>query len=88
MADAVNTISEVSVSDESGQASSMQRIDPKFARMVPNASGSNIEALVMTLPGVFSTNELSSQYSVRGGNFDENLVYVNDIEVFRPLLIR
>ena len=88
MPDAVNTISEVSVSDESGQASSMQRIDPKYSRMVPNASGSNIEALIMTLPGVFSTNELSSQYSVRGGNFDENLVYVNDIEVYRPLLIR
>ena len=41
-----------------------------------------------TLPGVSITNELSTQYSVRGGNFDENLVYVNEIEVYRPFLIR
>ena len=45
-------------------------------------------SLIKTLPGVSSNNELSSQYSVRGGNFDENLVYVNDIEVYRPFLIR
>ena len=47
-----------------------------------------MENLVKTLDGVSSNNELSSQYSVRGGNFDENLVYVNDIEIFRPLLVR
>jgi len=51
----------------------------------PNNS---IEAILKTFPGVNSNNELSSQYSVRGGNFDENLVYVNDIEVYRPFLIR
>ncbi len=42
----------------------------------------------MTLPGVSNNNELSTQYNVRGGNFDENLVYVNGIEVYRPFLIR
>ena len=40
------------------------------------------------MPGVVSNNELSSQYSVRGGNYDENLVYVNDIEIYRPFLVR
>jgi len=49
--------------------------------------GSGIENIIKTLPGVFSNNELSSQYSVRGGNFDENLVYVNDVEIYRPQLI-
>ena len=47
-----------------------------------------VEGLVRTLPGVVGTNELSSQYNVRGGNFDENLVYVNGIEVYRPFLVR
>ena len=47
-----------------------------------------MEAILKTLPGVSSANELSSQYSVRGGNFDENLVYVNGIEIYRPFLVR
>ncbi len=51
----------------------------------PNAG---VEAVLMTLPGVSNNNELSTQYNVRGGNFDENLVYVNGIEVYRPFLIR
>lgn len=54
---------------------------------LPTSSGS-FEAVLFTQPGVYNKNELSSQYSVRGGNFDENLVYVNDIEVYRPFLIR
>ena len=62
-------------------------IDIKPIDQLPNASG-NIEAIIKTLPGVASGNELSSQYSVRGGSFDENLVYVNDIEIHRPMLIQ
>ena len=50
--------------------------------------GSSVEGIIKTLPGVSSYNELSSQYSVRGGNFDENLVYVNGIELYRPFLVR
>ena len=57
------------------------------AKNLPSVNQS-VEALLKTLPGVQSNHELSSQYSVRGGNFDENLVYVNDIEIFRPFLIR
>src|SRR5690606_17580947 len=47
-----------------------------------------IENVLKTLPGVYSNNELSTQYNVRGGNYDENLVYVNEIEIYRPFLIR
>ena len=63
------------------------RIEPKTIEMIPSASG-NFEGVLKTLPGVVSNNELSSTYSVRGGNFDENLVYVNDIEINRPFLVR
>ena len=63
------------------------RIDPKEARIIPTPAG-GIESLIIMQPGVVTTSELSSQYSVRGGNFDENLVYVNDIEIYRPFLVR
>jgi len=63
------------------------RLDPKhLARLTGPVSG--VERLLKTLPGVYSTQELSFQYSVRGGNFDENLVYVNGIEIHRPFLVR
>lgn len=60
---------------------------PKLAERLPSMSG-GIETLIKTLPGVSNNNELSSQYSVRGGNFDENLVYVNGIEIIRPFLVK
>lgn len=63
------------------------RLDPKLVAVLPGPSG-GVEGLVKMLPGVSSTTELSSQYSVRGGNFDENLVYVNGIEIYRPFLVR
>tara|TARA_Y100000588_G_scaffold78431_1_gene81968 strand:+ start:25795 stop:28260 length:2466 start_codon:yes stop_codon:yes gene_type:complete len=62
-------------------------IDPKTLRTIKGAQP-GIENILKTLPGVNISNELSTQYSVRGGNFDENLVYVNEIEVYRPFLIR
>lgn len=80
-------IEEVSVSARQERASTMVWIDTKALRLVPGATGS-VESLIKTLPGVSSNNELSSQYSVRGGNFDENLVYVNDVEIYRPFLVR
>ena len=80
-------ISQINISDQQYRKTSLTRINPKIIDVIPNVSG-NIESVIKTLPGVSSNNELSSQYSVRGGNFDENLVYVNDIEVYRPLLIR
>lgn len=65
----------------------LTKLKAKKFNKIPGAN-SGVENLLMTLPGVNSSNELSTQYSVRGGSFDENLVYVNGIEVYRPFLIR
>ena len=62
-------------------------ITPEKIRKIPGAN-SGVETILKLLPGVSSNNELSTQYAVRGGNYDENLVYVNEIEVYRPFLIR
>ena len=62
-------------------------ISPQMLRTIKGAQP-GVENILKTLPGVNISNELSTQYSVRGGNFDENLVYVNEIEVYRPFLIR
>ncbi len=63
------------------------KIEPRTIEQLPNVSG-NFESFLKTMPGVVSNNELSSTYSVRGGSFDENLVYVDDIEIYRPFLVR
>ncbi|GAB4446822.1 MAG: carboxypeptidase-like regulatory domain-containing protein [Bacteroidia bacterium] len=81
-----NILSDVQIVYES-QPSEMQKIEPKLFFKLPSTTG-NIEDLVKTQIGVTSNNELSSGYSVRGGNFDENLTYINDIEVYRPFLVR
>ena len=81
------SINEVIVQSDEERRSTITKIDPKLISSLPSASG-NFEAILKTLPGVNSNNELSSQYSVRGGNFDENLVYVNDVEIYRPFLVR
>ncbi len=62
-------------------------IEPETIKKIPGANA-GIENILKTLPGVNSNNELSTQYAVRGGNYDENLVYVNEVEVYRPFLIR
>ena len=85
---AKNTLlNDVIVKDKKSRKESFNRIKPKHVKILPGSQG-GIEAILKTLPGVSSANELSSQYSVRGGNFDENLVFVNGIEVYRPFLIR
>lgn len=80
-------LDEVIVKDERDAAAGLTSIDVKT---VKNIIGPNqgIENTLMTLPGVNNNNELSTQYNVRGGNFDENLVYVNGIQVYRPFLVR
>jgi hypothetical protein len=78
----------VSVTSSRRQTDMMEAIDAGRIKTLPDPSGGSIESLVVTYAGVSSNNELSSQYSVRGGNYDENIVYVNGLEVFRPLLIR
>ncbi|TDP00678.1 TonB-dependent receptor plug domain-containing protein [Flavobacterium sp. 245] len=62
-------------------------VEPETIKKIPGANA-GIENILKTLPGVNSNNELSTQYAVRGGNYDENLVYVNEVEVYRPFLIR
>ena len=63
------------------------RVDPRLSFTMPSPTG-GAEGLIKTLPGVSSVNELSSQYNVRGGNYDENLIFVNDIAIYRPFLVR
>ncbi|MDG1902312.1 MAG: TonB-dependent receptor [Bacteroidales bacterium] len=74
------------VKDEQLRTQSMVRLNPKDANLAPSLT-EGVSDIIKTLPGVTSTNEMSSQYSVRGGNFDENLIYVNDIEIYRPFLV-
>jgi len=80
-------LEEVKVSGQREKEAGFIKLSMKQAKIIPTVSG-NIESYLKTLPGVASNNELSAQYSVRGGNFDENLIYINDIEVYRPFLIR
>ena len=74
-------------SNQRKKLKSIVNINPQIIRTIKGAQP-GIENLLKTLPGVNISNELSTQYSVRGGNFDENLVYVNGIEIYRPFLVR
>lgn len=84
----IEQIGEVIVTNNSKKrVEGITTISPKSVRLIPGANA-GVENLLKSLPGVVSNNELSTQYAVRGGNYDENLVYVNEIEVYRPFLIR
>ena len=83
------TLEGVEVVDKQRQMGGTQQIKtPDQMRLLPDASGNGVESIISTQAGVSSHNELSSQYNVRGGNFDENSVYVNGVEIYRPLLVR
>ena len=75
----------VSVTDSYND--SYTRINPQLSYKMSSPTG-GVEALIKSMPGTSSTNELSSQYNVRGGNYDENLIFVNDIQIYRPFLVR
>lgn len=81
-------LGEVAVTAIRKQTTTMESMKADKVKLIPDPAGGSIESLVVTFAGVSSNNELSSQYSVRGGSYDENIVYVNGLEVFRPLLIR
>ncbi|WP_228853757.1 TonB-dependent receptor [Aegicerativicinus sediminis] len=81
----INTV--VVISSGRKNVEGVTTINPEILRTIQGAQP-GVENILKTLPGVNISNELSTQYSVRGGNFDENLVYVNEIEVYRPFLIR
>ncbi|WP_297071405.1 TonB-dependent receptor [uncultured Duncaniella sp.] len=80
-------LQQVEVTELKKQTGSIATIDASELRKNPDASGGSVESLITTMAGVTGSNEMSSQYSVRGGSYDENSVYINGIEVYRPLLI-
>lgn len=83
----LETLQEVRVLSTYDQSAMMTSLTHREVALIPDLGG-GVETLLKTLPGVSSNNELSNQYNVRGGSFDENMIYVNHIEVYRPLLIR
>ena len=80
-------LTEIQVTDFRKQTDQMQTIDTDSYRLAADATGGSVESMLTTLAGVNSNNEMSSQYSVRGGTYDENSVYINGIEVYRPQLV-
>ena len=85
---AMKALDEVVVTERRRQTSGTEQLDTKDLRQTPSTTGNAVEELVQQQAGVSTHNELSSQYNVRGGSFDENSVYINNVEVYRPLLIR
>ena len=81
-------LGEIVVTEKRRQTTGTERLDIKDMKGLATASGNAVEALIQQQAGVSTHNELSSQYNVRGGSFDENSVYTNNVEVYRPLLIR
>ena len=83
----VQMIGTVVIVDSRKRVEGIVNLEPAAIRRIPGANA-GVENVLKTLPGVNSNSDLSTQYSVRGGNYDENLVYVNEIEIYRPFLIR
>ena len=81
-------LQEVVVTEKRRQTTGTEQLDVQNLRQTPSTTGNAVEELVQQQAGVSTHNELSSQYNVRGGSFDENSVYINNVEVYRPLLIR
>ena len=81
-------LNEVVITERRRQTDQMEVLDIQEIRGVPSTTGNAVEELIQQQAGVSTHNELSSQYNVRGGSFDENSVYINNVEVYRPLLIR
>ena len=81
------TLSEVTVTERRRQTSQTEQLNTKDLKRAPSTTGNAVEEMIQQQAGVSSHNELSSQYNVRGGSFDENSVYINQTEVYRPLLI-
>ena len=84
----MESLDEVVVSEKRRQTTGTDQLDTKNLRNTPSTTGNAVEELVQQQAGVSTHNELSSQYNVRGGSFDENSVYINGTEIYRPLLIR
>ena len=83
-----DALQEVTVTERRRQTSATEQLDIKDIRQTPSVTGNAVEELIQQQAGVSTHNEMSSQYNVRGGSFDENAVYINNVEVYRPLLVR
>lgn len=81
-------IDEVYITERKRQTSTTEQIDTKNLKTIPSTSGNAVEELIQQQAGVSTHSELSSKYNVRGGAFDENSVYINNVEIYRPFLVR
>lgn len=86
--DEASTLGEVNVQGQKIQTTQTQELNTKDLRTTPTTTGNAVEELIQSQAGVSTHSELSSQYNVRGGAFDENSVYINNVEVYRPFLVR
>ena len=84
----MESLDELVVTERRRQTTQTEKLDIKDVRNSPSSTGNSVEELVQQQAGVSSHNEMSSQYNVRGGSFDENAVYINNVEVYRPFLVR
>lgn len=87
LSDATTELQGVTITEYRKQTDGMQNLDARSLQQMSAVSGNGVESLLSTVAGVTSKNEMSSQYSVRGGSYDENSVYINGIEVYRPQLV-
>ncbi len=83
-----NELGEVTITEKRRQTGTTEQLDVKNATNTPSATGNAVEELIQQQAGVSTHSELSSQYNVRGGSFDENSVYINGVEIYRPFLVR
>lgn len=88
LSEQANTLGELTVAGQKIQSGQTQDISTKQLRNLPTTTGNAVEELIQSQAGVSTHSELSSQYNVRGGSFDENSVYINSVEVYRPFLVR
>ena len=83
-----STLQEVTVTEQRRQTTQTQELKKDDMKNTPSTTGNAVEEMIQSQAGVSTHSELSSQYNVRGGSFDENSVYINNVEVFRPFLVR
>lgn len=83
-----NQLAGVTVTEEKRQMGSTQKLDTKDMKNAPSVTGNAVEEMIQSQAGVSTHSELSSQYNVRGGSFNENSVYINNVEIYRPFLVR
>lgn len=83
-----NQLAGITVTEKKRQTGSIQQLETKDIKNTPSVTGNAVEELIQSQAGVSTHSELSSQYNVRGGSFDENSVYINNVEIYRPFLVR